>query len=884
MTTQRHSFNIFSPASYLRDLERGLIALSAIYLVIVGYYQDLIIPSAIVSALLIAASIPRVIPVRGRNTATLLRVTLLQIGAWLLVIISRDPGSGFRLLLFLSPVFLPLGEDESTVRYIMMTISVLLLMAFLPLYNSPLNIAGTMWYISLMVFGTVFIGIMKDHFLATLHTTDEQQKRLQAEEARWRAITELISDYAFAIRVYWDGEPPPPDFPSSPPPHLHELTGFYQEVEWITEQSFKAISGYDHDDIQNTVIVHPDDQPNYRERLYNIVIKGQENTSEYRIIRKDGDIRWLRAYARPQFDEDGRVIRFVGASQDVTIQKETEQSERDQRLFAEALLDSLKAINSSLELSEVLDRVMQNVHRVLPSDATTIFIIDGEEAYTAHAHGYEERGLGEYVMSMRFNIKTTPNLRQMLETGQPVMYPDVHKEPGWKAKEPLGWVRSYLGVPIISQNEPLGFINMDMAEPNAFTGEMANRLMAFADQVGIAIRNARMYRTQQSRTASLQAAIAAQTMELRRAKERTDTILNSSPDVILMLNQHGQIESANLAFSTILGYDHADSFVHKLPGTLADGYATSQVNRSVQKAIAEQDNVRFETRLNRRDGTTIDVDFAIAPVFADRKRARLVGLVCSIRDISAMKEVERMKDAFVSGVSHELRTPITSLKLYHTLLRQNPIKKDIYLERLDRETRRLEAIVEGVLMLSRLDQHRRAAEVQPIDLGQLLLNFIEDRKPLAASRGLALKLETGRQLHRAYADASLLTQAISVLVTNAINYTPEGGQIRVRLNEEQGERFPEAIISVADNGPGIKPEEYEQIFTRFYRGSAAVNSGVAGTGLGLALALEIMNLHGGSIEIEPTGLDGAGVTFHLRLPLDEKTVRYFIGAEPGTAT
>ncbi len=884
MKPERQPSNLRYPAAHLRDLERGLIVLSAIYLQIMGYHHNLLIPSMIVGVLLIAASTLPVIPLRGRNVATLLRVTLLQIGTWLLIVLSREPESGLRLLLFLSPVYMSLGEDERIMRYIAISTAALLLLGFLPFYASVINVLDGLWRISLMILGTVCIGFMKDHFLVMLHTTNKQQKNRHADEARWRAITELITDYAFAIRVYWGDETPPADHPDTPPPHLNQLTGIYQEVEWITEQSFKAISGYDPGEIENTVIVHPDDRETYRQRLHNIVINGQETNSEYRIIRKDGGIRWLRAYARPQVDENGRVVRYIGASQDITIQKEAERAEHEQRQFAEALLDSLKVINSSLELDEVLGRIMQNVHRVLPSDATTIFIIDGEEAYTAHAHGYDKHGLTDYVMSLRFNIHSTPNLRQMLETGQPVLYPDVNGEPTWNVKPPLDWVRSYLGVPIISQDEPLGFINMDMKEPNVFTGEMANRLMAFADQVGIAIRNAHMYSMQQSRTASLQAAVAAQTMELRRAKERTDTILNSSPDVILMLNQHGQIESANQAFTTMLGHDTPDVFVHKLPGVLAHDQYALRINAGVQKAIAERVNVRIETCLSRKDGTTLDADFAIAPVFADRKRERLVGLVCSIRDITSMKEVERMKDAFVSGVSHELRTPITSLKLYHTLLRQNPVKQAIYLDRLERETRRLEAIVEGVLMLSRLDQHRRTAQIQPVDLGHLLLNFIDDRKLLAASHGLTLQLETGQQPDTAYADVSLITQAISVLITNAINYTPEGGCIRVRLNQKDGERFPEAVISVADNGPGIEPGEYDHLFTRFFRGRAAVNSGVAGTGLGLALALEIMNLHGGSITIDPTGLDDAGVTFHLHLPLDEETVRYAISVPGTTAT
>jgi two-component system phosphate regulon sensor histidine kinase PhoR len=261
---------------------------------------------------------------------------------------------------------------------------------------------------------------------------------------------------------------------------------------------------------------------------------------------------------------------------------------------------------------------------------------------------------------------------------------------------------------------------------------------------------------------------------------------------------------------------------------------------------------------------------ALAPI---QEAGHLFGVVCSLQDISKLKEVERMKDAFVSNVSHELRTPITSIKLNQRLIQMNPDGQPVYLERMGREINRLNDLIEDLLRLSRLDQGRAELDLAPVNLNDLVDEHVGDRSPIAESRSLSLSAEKKVGLPEVQADRGLLGQALSVLLTNALNYTPPGGSIRIRTAARQkgGEKWVGFVVS--DTGPGIPREERPHLFERFYRGKIGRDSGMPGTGLGLAIAHEIVSRHGGRIEVSHARAGGEGVTFSVWLPLKDSSDR-----------
>ena len=172
--------------------------------------------------------------------------------------------------------------------------------------------------------------------------------------------------------------------------------------------------------------------------------------------------------------------------------------------------------------------------------------------------------------------------------------------------------------------------------------------------------------------------------------------------------------------------------------------------------------------------------------------------------------------------------------------------------------------------MSRLDQERLEFTLKAVDLNPVIQEYVVDRNPLAEEKGLSLTCETIAALPVVSADRELVGQVLSVLVTNAINYTPSEGRVIVSTQscEFQGKQW--AGFQVSDTGPGIVPIEQDSLFTRFFRGKAGRASKQAGTGLGLAIAKEIIDRHDGRIEVVSEGVEGAGTSFNVWLPVQEQ--------------
>ena len=211
--------------------------------------------------------------------------------------------------------------------------------------------------------------------------------------------------------------------------------------------------------------------------------------------------KYLDVKANPVYDETkGPPIGQVIIIRDVTERKQIELVEEDQRRLAEALADTAKALDSTLELEEVLEQILENVGKVVPHDAADISLVDEQgNMRFVKTRGHDKYGTAEEVLSIRANINDIPNMRHMAKTGRPIINPDTFNDPEWIRDIPGAyWIRSYIGAPIISQGKLLGFINVDAQVPNFFREEHLDRLQAFADQAAIAIRNAQMYEEIQS--------------------------------------------------------------------------------------------------------------------------------------------------------------------------------------------------------------------------------------------------------------------------------------------------------------------------------------------------------------------------------------------------
>jgi signal transduction histidine kinase len=238
-----------------------------------------------------------------------------------------------------------------------------------------------------------------------------------------------------------------------------------------------------------------------------------------------------------------------------------------------------------------------------------------------------------------------------------------------------------------------------------------------------------------------------------------------------------------------------------------------------------------------------------------------------------LRKLGRVKDDFVGSISHELRTPIANIKLAQQLLIAHPDAQNKYLATMRRETERLHSLIEDLLNVASMSVEPPALDLVTCDMNTIVLLCVADRTLLAEEKGLNLTFTEEPGLPKIQADKRQLERVLGILLTNALSYTPDGGQIRVSTLSQQLDGDLWIGFSVKDTGLGIDAEEQERLFERFFRGRAALERGVPGTGLGLATAREIVEEHGGKLEVSSEGEPGRGAALTVWLPAEEPKSR-----------
>jgi PAS domain S-box-containing protein len=234
------------------------------------------------------------------------------------------------------------------------------------------------------------------------------------------------------------------------------------------------------------------------------------------------------------------------------------------------------------------------------------------------------------------------------------------------------------------------------------------------------------------------------------------------------------------------------------------------------------------------------------------------------QQVERLRELDRMKDDLVALVSHELRNPIGTILGYAEIIGDEPGVTDEvrrYGEVIRRHSSHMQQLVDDLLDLARLGSASLAVNPRPLSLTRALHEAVEDHRPAADAKRLTIRLEPGPGL-TVRADPARLRQVLDNLLSNAVKYTPDGGTVTVTAAGVAGSG--DASISISDTGIGIPAEQYEQLFTRFFRASTALAHGIKGTGLGLAVTKAIVDAHHGTITAiaaEPTG-----TTFTFTLP------------------
>jgi PAS domain S-box-containing protein len=505
------------------------------------------------------------------------------------------------------------------------------------------------------------------------------------------------------------------------------------------------------------------------------------------------------------------------------------------------LLEISRALTQELDLDKLLDRILVISAEMLAGQAGLIALRSEGGRWTVAATYGIPPSLTRYLEPLIAKVPDhdDPQKFELLEINR--ILQDVTRSIS------LGLLTG-VGLPLIFLEKVIGVIFIFRNYRGLFSTNDRALLQSFADQAAVAVNNARLY------------------SQIRQEKQRLDALLDSAADGILILSPDHVITRSNPAFAHMLGVSpqvlvgkrHEEIVVliqHGDDLTLEDAEAGGW-------PLTPNATLYVEGDLKRSEGIPLPVGITYAPLTSTE--GSLVNIIATVRDITRFREAEEIKSTFISVISHELKTPVALIKGYVGTLRREDAswERDVIkdsLEVIEEEADRLTTLIENLLDASRLQ-----AGGLKIHLSDINLKAIIDR--------IAERLRTQTTLHQItvifppdfpllMGDEERLGQVFSNLISNAIKYSPLGGEIKISGQV----RTEHVILCVSDQGSGLAPEDIPHIFDRFYRSQDATRT-TKGAGLGLYLARAVIEAHGGRIWVDPHAGVGARICFSLPLP------------------
>ncbi len=338
------------------------------------------------------------------------------------------------------------------------------------------------------------------------------------------------------------------------------------------------------------------------------------------------------------------------------------------------------------------------------------------------------------------------------------------------------------------------------------------------------------------------------------AKAQQQVLFNSMLEGLLLLDRSRKIYLVNRAFKNLFGLKT------ELRGkTVVEALRLHELDELIRRVEAEQQVLDYEIKLPDLNERWLQVNAAIITNAAGERD----GTILVFRDLTRLKQLERTREEFVANVSHELRTPLSLIKGYvETLLdgaRDNPEVAERFLKIIERNSQRLDLLIQDLLTISALESEKIKLNLQPVALRALADKVLTDLHAKAENKNVELFNELPEL--SANGDVNRLDQVLANLVDNAIKYGKPNGSVRVG-----GKKRADGVLEifVRDDGPGIPVESLDRVFERFYRVDKARSRDQGGTGLGLSIVKHIVQAHGGEVRCESEL--GKGATFFFTVP------------------
>ncbi len=573
------------------------------------------------------------------------------------------------------------------------------------------------------------------------------------------------------------------------------------------------------------------------------------------------------------------------------------QREHERRSVLEAVRQASLHLTSSLDLQQVLETILEHGQELVAADEGHIFLYDGEQLSFGAALWAGQRQREPYAEPRTHGLTYTVARR-----GERIVVPRVKDDPLFAD---YGWESSIVGLPLRIGKQVIGVMTFTFEHPHVFSADELNALDLLADQAAIAVENARLFQAeqQQQRRLALLAEVARltasvfdanvllqavadsiqrhfdyQTIELFTLDEETDELvlcgyrgpLTEAPETVTPGTYRQSLDVGIVGYVAQTGQSYnapdvssAPFYYAAVPGIRSELCVPIRQKSHVIGVLNLESNqpARFgpdDQSLLEAVADTVAIGLQNARLYREL-RQHTVELEAALEQL---KELDRLKSEFIQNVSHELRSPIALIRGYADLLEAGdlgPLRPEQQepVAIIARRTRMLAELVEDITLILGAEARPLAREAVPLD--ELARAAVKDFKLPAERAGLTLKADIAPNLPPVAGESIYLRRVLDNLIGNAIKFTPPGGNITVRLWQED-QRLK---LQVSDTGIGIAPEQQERVFERFYQVDGSSRRRYGGVGLGLTLVKEVVTSLGGTVKLESE--PGQGSTFTVAL-------------------
>jgi PAS domain S-box-containing protein len=433
--------------------------------------------------------------------------------------------------------------------------------------------------------------------------------------------------------------------------------------------------------------------------------------------------------------------------------------------------------------------------------------------------------------------------------GEIIRSADVQHHPAFHGFPPHHpEVEALLGVPILHRGRPVGNLYLGKNHGAAEFSDHDERLIRMlAARVAVAIETARLYAGEANQRAWLQ------------------TIIDQMPEAVILLDERGRLRAMNQALTALSCGDTGVTDPYGNPMFFdiraPDGSVVAFEELPVVRALeAGEVSMGQELLLRQCDGRMVPVLVNATPV--RNSHGEITGAIGLIQDISARKELERLREEWASVVAHDLRQPVGIIYLAtDSLLKRqevdSPEQRRTKLDRIRAASERLSRMINDLLDASRIEARRLSVECTVVNLNTVIESVVESLQDVTASHRVRI---VGEAEQSAWIDADRIHQVLGNLVTNAAKYGSADTDIRIEVVR----RDDLVEVIVTNHGPGIPPEQVPLLFSRFMRTREARTTGAPGLGLGLYISKGLVEAHGGQLWVE--SVPGETTSFHFTLP------------------